>query len=103
MDNCVSQELANIDQKVREAQLKLLYRQGWTGLSGVLIVALTACVVFWQVIPQWKLSLWAGVTVFLTLIRGGIIFAFQRRPPLSSDIDRWATLQVIGVAFSALL
>ena len=103
MDNCVTREFASIDQKVRAAQIQLLYRQSWTGLSGGLIVALTTCVIFWQVIPQWKLSLWAAVTVILTLMRGGIIFAFQRRSPLASDIDRWATLHVIGVIASALM
>ncbi|MDP8285747.1 MAG: hypothetical protein RAP03_03685 [Candidatus Electryonea clarkiae] len=103
MDKCGTKEFANIDKKVREAQIQLLYQQTWTGLSGVLIVALTACVVFWQVVPQWKLSLWAGISVLLTLARGCMILAFQRRAPLTSDIDRWATLHVIGVIVSALM
>ena len=103
MDKSVPKELANIDQKVREAQIQLIYKQTWTGLIGVLIVALTACVVFWQVVPQWKLSLWAGISVILTLTRGYIIVAFQRRSQLTSDIDRWATLHVIGVTVSALM
>lgn len=103
MGKCVTKEIANIDQKVREAQIQLLYQQTRTGLIGALIVALTACVVFWQVVPQWKLTLWAGILVLLTLTRGYIIFAFQRRAPLTSDIDRWATLHVIGVTVSALM
>jgi hypothetical protein len=103
MDKRVTTEFANIDQKVREAQVQLLFQQTKTGLSGVLIVALSACIVFWQVIPQWKLTLWIGITVLLTLIRGSIIFAFERRARLSSDIDRWATFHVIGVTVSALM
>ena len=103
MDKCVTKELTNIDQKVREAQIQLLYRQTWTGLIGVLIVALTACVVFWQVVPQWKLSMWAGISVLVTSTRGGIAFAFQRRTPFTADSDRWATLHVIGVTVSALM
>jgi uncharacterized membrane protein len=103
MDKSDTKELTNIDQKVRNAQIQLLYQQTKTGLIGVLIVALTACVVFWQVVPQWKLSLWAGITVLLTIARGGIVFAFQRRAPLTSDINRWATLHVIGVIVSGLM
>jgi hypothetical protein len=99
----ITKESADTDQKVREAQIQLLYQQTKISLSGSLIVALTACVVFWQVLPQWKLTLWAGLLILLTLLRGCSIFAFQRRVPLSSDIDRWATLHVIGVTLSALI
>lgn len=98
-----TKEFANIDQKVRNAQVQLLYQQTKTGLIGVLIVALTACVVFWQIVPQWKLSLWTGLIVFITLTRAGIVIAFQRRAPLAADIDRWATLHVIGVIVSGLM
>ena len=101
MDKRVKKEFTDIDLKVREAQIELLYKQTWTGLSGVLIVSLAACFVFWQVVPQWKLSLWAGISVLLTIVRGGIIIAYQRRS--TSDIDRWATLQLIGVTLSALM
>lgn len=102
-DSSVPKEIANIDQKVRIAQVQLLYQQTKTGLVGVLIVALTACVVFWQVVPQWELSLWTGSIILLTIIRGGIVLAFQRRALLASDIDRWARLHVIGVVASGIL
>ena len=35
MDKCGTKEFANIDKKVREAQIQLLYQQTWTGLSGI--------------------------------------------------------------------
>jgi signal transduction histidine kinase len=103
MDKRDTKEFTNIDQKVRYAQVQLLYQQTKTGLIGVLFVALTACVAFWQVVPQWKLSLWAGITILLTLARGFTIFAFQRRAPLTSDIDRWAHLHVLGTILSGLI
>ncbi len=102
MKKSVTKEITNIDQKVRNAQVQLLYQQTKTGLIGALIVALTSCVIFWQVVPQWKLSLWAGIITLLTLIRGGIVLAFQRRALLTSNIDRWANLHVIGVIVSGL-
>ena len=103
IDKSVTKEITNIDQKVRTAQVQLLYKQTKTGLIGGLIVALTACVVFWQVIPVWKLSLWMGIIILLTLIRGGVVFTFQRRASLTSNIDRWARRHVIGVVASGLL
>ncbi|ACN16982.1 conserved hypothetical protein [Desulforapulum autotrophicum HRM2] len=103
MEKCVTKQFDNITQKMREAQIQLLYRQTWTGLIGVLIVTLTSCVAFWHVVPQWKLSLWAGISVLVTLIRGYIIFAFQQRAPLIFDINRWATLHVLGVLVSGLM
>lgn len=103
MNKCVTEEFTNIDQKVREAQIQLLYQQTKTGLIGVFIVSLTACFVFWELVPQWKLSLWAGIIILLTFARGYTIFAFQRRVPLTSDIDRWATIHVIGVIVSGLM
>jgi len=99
----VINEIANIDQKVRNAQVQLLYEQTKTGLIGVLIVSLTACVVFWQVIPQWKLILWTGLTVLVTFARGTVVIAFQKRVDASSNIERWANLHVIGVIASGLL
>ena len=99
----VTKESATPDQKVHEAQIQLLYQQTRVGLSGALIVALAACIIFWPVLPHWKLTLWAGLVILLTLARGCSLIAFQRRAPFSSDINRWATLHVIGVTLSALI
>lgn len=103
MEENESPKYANVDLKVREAQVKLLYRQTWTGLVGVLIVAITACVVLWNVVPQWKLSLWLGTSVFLTIARCYIVIAFHRTLHTKHDIDRWATLHFFGVVASGIM
>ncbi|MDM8160837.1 ATP-binding protein [Labilibaculum sp. K2S] len=102
IDKLATKEYTNIDQKVRDAQIKLLYQQTQISLIGVLLVSLTASVVFWEIVPQWKLSLWAGIIIILTLARGGIVIAFKRRDAINSDIDRWAKLHTIGVIVSGL-
>ena len=102
MDKSVTTENSSIYQKVRDAQVKLLYKQTNTGLIGVICVSLTACVVFWEIIPQWQLSLWAGIIILVNLTRAITVFEFKRRKPLSSDIDRWAKFHVIGIVFSGL-
>lgn len=103
IDNSDTKGFTNINQKVREAQIQLLYQQTKTGLIGVLFVALTACVAFWHIVPQWKLSLWVGIIILITFARGYTIFAFQKRAQLTSDIDRWARLHVIGIISSGLM
>jgi len=103
MDENITKVSANINQKVREAQIQLLYQQTKTGLIGSLIVALTACLIFWPVLPQWELSLWVGAMILLSLARGIMIFLFQKRNQLTSDINRWAILHVIGVIASGIM
>jgi hypothetical protein len=103
LDDCPAKESANIDLKVREAQVQLLYRQSWTGLGGVLTVSLTACVIFWQIIPHWKLYLWAGLIILLSLLRTVVSLAYLKRTASTSDIDRWANLHVAGIIGSGLL
>lgn len=102
MDEGDTNEITNIDLKVRDAQVQELYKLTVTGLIGVVIVSLTACVVFWEVLPQWKLILWAGIIFLFSVMRGCFVFAFHKRAPLDSDIDRWANLHVIGIIASGL-
>lgn len=103
MKKNVTTEITNIEQKVRNAQVELLYEQTKIGLIGGLIVALTACVIFWQYVPQWKLSIWTGLILLLTLLRGITIIAFQKRELLAATISQWANLHVLGVVVSGLL
>ncbi|MBK3519973.1 sensor histidine kinase [Carboxylicivirga marina] len=92
----------NTDKKVRYAQIQLLHKQTKVGLVGVMVVSLGACFIFWNVVAQWRLLLWVGVIFVLSLIRGGIVFTFQKRVQLTSDIDRWARLHEIGILASSL-
>ena len=98
-----AKEDADIILKVREAQIQHLYKQTWGGLIGVLVITFAVCIALWQVIPQWKLSLWAGISALLTIARGSLVVAFQRRAPSGPNIYRWARLHVIGVATSGLM
>ncbi len=102
-ENIDTKNFPDIDQKVREAQIQLLFKQTKTGLIGVLFVAFFACIAFWQIIPQWKLSLWLGFIILITLARGYTIYRFQKRTALASNTDRWARHHVIGIIFSGLI
>jgi hypothetical protein len=96
-------ETAEINLKVREAQVRQLYKQTWIGLTGALVVTLSVCIVLWQVVPQGKLLLWAGVLILITIARGFLTSAFQRKSPSGPDIHRWATLHVIGASIAGVM
>ncbi len=89
--------------KVREAQIKQLYNQTWTGLVGVLVVTISLCVVFWQIVSPWKLILWASILTLITFTRGFFTVMFQREALVGTDINRWAKRHVIGVCASGLM
>lgn len=71
-----TEENPDIVLKVREAQIQHLYGQTWSGLTGIMIIMFAVCVALWQVIPHWKLSLWAGTLVLLSIARGFHTVAF---------------------------
>ena len=96
-------ENTDIILKVKEAQIRQLYKQTWAGLTGVLVITPSVCIALWQVIPQWKLLLWGGISVLLAIVRGFLTAAFQRKSPSGSDIYQWAKLHVIGVTASGLV
>jgi diguanylate cyclase (GGDEF)-like protein len=103
MDEWKTKENPNIVLKVREAQVQQLYKQTWTGLMGVLVVAISICVVLWQVVPQWKLTLWISILTLVTFSRGFLTVAFQRKGPKGTEIYRWATLHVMGTTASGVM
>jgi hypothetical protein len=103
MENGEIKENADVILKVREAQIQQLYGQTWGGLTGIMVIMFSVCVVLWQVIPHWKLLLWSSTLVLLSIARGLLTVAFQRRRPLGSDIYQWARLHVIGAVASGVM
>ena len=98
-----TEESADVVLKVREAQIQQLYRQTWGGLAGIVLIMLSVCVALWQVIPHWKLLLWSGILLLLSIARGFLVAAFQRKAPLGSHIYRWARAHVIGAITSGVI
>jgi len=89
--------------KVREALVQQLYKQTWVGLAGVFVITLAVSLTLWQVLPHWKLLLWAGTSVLLTIVRVVLNASFYRQSPKGADIHRWANLHVIGVTASGIM
>jgi signal transduction histidine kinase len=98
-----TEENPDIVLKVREAQIQQLYGQTWGGLIGIMIIMSSACIALWQVVPHWKLLLWSGALVLLSIARGIHTAVFQRKAPSGHDIYRWARQHVIGVIASGIM
>lgn len=96
-------EEAEIALKVQEAQIYQLYRQTWGGLAGTLFIAVSVCIILWRVFPQWQLIAWLCCLVVLTIARGFLNAAFQRKSPSAPEIFIWAKWQVAGVVASGFL
>jgi diguanylate cyclase (GGDEF)-like protein len=103
MEKWETQESADIVLKVREAQILQLYKQTGGGLIGVLAIAFLVCIALWQVIPQWKLVVWVGALVLISIARALLCMAFQRKSPSGQRIFLWAHLNVVGITASSLM
>ena len=103
MEEWETAETPDIALKVRESQIKQLYKQSWVALVGVLVVAIAICVVLWQVLPSWKLTLWVGTLTLVTFARGYLIVAFRRKALVGGNINKWAKWHVIGTSASGLV
>lgn len=98
-----AEESPDVALKVHEAQIRQLYSQTWSGLTGIMIIMVSACIILWQVVPQSKLLLWAGLLIVLSIARSFLIVAFQRKAPVGVDIYRWARLHIIGTIASGTM
>jgi diguanylate cyclase (GGDEF)-like protein len=94
---------SDIILKVQTAQIQQLFQQTWMGMIGVLVVTMSVCFVQWPVIPHWKLMWWGGLSLLLSLARGILANAFQRKSPSGTKVLRWGRWQAVGVSASGVL
>ncbi|MFH0975961.1 MAG: hypothetical protein V1874_09285 [Spirochaetota bacterium] len=102
-DKWNAKDNADIMLKVREAQIRQLYKQTWSGLAGIMIIMVSVCIALWQVVPHYKLLLWSGTLVLLSIVRAISIAAFQRVEPSGTGINRWARTHTIGTIASGIM
>jgi len=96
-------ENSDIDLKVKEAQIEQIYQQTWGGLAGIMIIMVSVCIALWEVIPHWKLLLWSGSLIFLSLIRSSVIISFKNIAPKGKQIIKWARFHETGAWASGIL
>jgi hypothetical protein len=98
-----AEEPADIMLKVREAQVRQLYGQTWSGLAGIMLIMFLVCIALWQVIPHLKLMLWSGTLILVSITRGFSVASFQHKKPGELDIYLWSKIHVFGTIASGVL
>jgi len=93
----------DIAAKVREAQVRQLYRQTWGGLAGIMLIMFLVCIALWKALPHPKLLLWSGLLVSVTTARGFSVSVFQRKAPGGDNLYWWAKIHVLGTIASGVL
>ena len=100
MKSAETSQAPDISLKVLEAQVRQLYMQTWIGLTGVVVITISACIVLWEVLPHWKLLSWTALSFLVSTSRGVLTAAFQRKSPSGVEIHRWARWHVFGTVAS---
>ncbi|HTZ17555.1 MAG TPA: GGDEF domain-containing protein [Dissulfurispiraceae bacterium] len=96
-------ENPEITPKVHAAQIQQLYKQTSVGLIGLAVITILVCFDLWHVFPHWKLSSWAGASLFVIISRSILTAVYRRKSPYGPDIYLWAKLHVVSANASALL
>jgi hypothetical protein len=88
--------MATREQEIYFEQVGLLYDQLKSSLGATFIVAGLAAVVFWGVFPHDTLLQWLAVMTTVLLLRGYLLFAFNRANPDPEDCAIWGKLFLLG-------
>jgi signal transduction histidine kinase len=84
-------------------QIRLLYRNAPLGLIATLINSAVLVFILRSVVPHWVLTTWFVCILLVSIARFVQLSWFRRVPPESSDVGRWGTWFVIGLALSGII
>ena len=93
----------DITSRVREVQIRQLYKETWSGLAGIMIIMVSAGIILWPVIPHWKFLIWSGILVLLSMGRCLLLIMFRKKIPAGTEIGIWARYHVIGTVASGVM
>jgi two-component system, sensor histidine kinase len=89
--------------RLRAAQVEILYDQAPVALAATLAAALVLVAVFWSVVPLPRLLAWLGAYLLATLLRIGLVLRFRRAAPEQRRDRRWLHWAMAGIAASGLI
>jgi signal transduction histidine kinase len=84
-------------------QVRLLYGNALVGLIATLINAPVLVFILRSVVPHRVLTTWLVCIVLISIARLVQLAWFRRVPPESSDVGRWGTRFIIGLALSGII
>lgn len=84
-------------------QVRLLYRNALVGLIATLINAPALVFIMRSIVPNRVMSTWLVCILLVSIARFVQFLRFRRVSPDSSDVGRWGTWFIIGLALSGIL
>lgn len=90
-------------ESVRGEQTRLLYDASLVSIISNVIVAAILVGVQWPHFSHAILATWLGFQMMISLLRGGLIFAYRTSRPESNISLKWEYYFTIGLTMSALL
>jgi PAS domain S-box-containing protein len=90
-------------QHLYAEQVRLLYRNALVGLIATLINAPVLVFILRSVVPHRSLAAWLVFIILISTARFVQFMRFRRVPPESSDVGRWGTWFIVGLALSGIL
>jgi signal transduction histidine kinase/CheY-like chemotaxis protein len=94
---------ASSADRLRAAQVEILYDQAPVAIAATLAAALVIVGVFWSVSPLPRLLAWLGAYLLITLLRIGLVLRFRRATPEQRRDRRWLQGAMAGIAASGVI
>ena len=91
---------AQRNQQVREAQIRLLYGNAYTGTLVTLIAAPVLAYCQWGVVHRSVVVGWSLYMVLVSVARLLLVLRFRRAPPSGRAMGRWGTAFAVGAGMA---
>ena len=98
-----SAQSAESDDRLRRAQVELLYRQAPIGIYGASAIALIVGFSLWHHVPRGFLMAWCGTLVVVYALRKRLVSAFGKLAPEEINTRVWERRLVISNVISAAI
>ncbi len=92
-----------VQQAVREEQLRLVYKNGPTGIAINLVNSIVVAAVLWGELPRVIMLSWLGAIALMVLSRGVLFRRYRQRPLGQLDTRRWGILFCAGAATAGIV
>lgn len=98
-----SRDSGSESMQIREAQVRLLYRQGPVALIAALLLAVLLTALLWNAASHAVLVAWLGCSAIVYLARLGLVLAFMRASPVGEATIQWGIWFAVGNFITGLL
>ncbi|MFK7857418.1 MAG: hybrid sensor histidine kinase/response regulator [Granulosicoccus sp.] len=88
--------MIDIDRKIYNEQIRLIYNQGTIPIAGATVCALVLTLFLWRHMPQMTLVFWLGTVSLSALLRLWCIYTYLKADQQTRERSIWGTLFWMG-------